>query len=484
MALKLPEAFRERMKKDLGEEEFLRYEASLDRQEVKALRINPLKSEGKLPEDLEAILEGPVPWAENAWYYTEAEENVRPGRHVLHDAGLYYIQEPSAMAVAALSGAREGERILDLCAAPGGKSTQLAGLLGGKGILVSNEIHPQRARILSQNIERMGIRNCVVTNEPPEKLSAAFPAFFDRVVVDAPCSGEGMFAKEEQALTMWSEENVTMCAQRQSGILDHAAVMLKDGGTLIYSTCTFSPEENEEVCARFLSSHPEFSMKDLPAFLGDNMERFGFTPGHPSWCRPEAASKDAAAQTSGALRLFPQNLRGLGHFVAVMEKAGKGSPSRSFSGSKGKPDPKVREAVRLFQAFSEETLSEDFVAGGTEDPNGAFVLFGDELYRLPEHLPIRGLKVLRPGLHLGSLKNRRFEPAHALAMALRPKQALKVFDMDSEGSEARAFLRGEALSCDPSLKGWVLVTADHISMGWGKASGGILKNHLPRGLRR
>ena len=267
----LPEGFLTRMKNILEENEYEAFLSSYGQERLFSLRVNTLKTGREFfmklvskerASDAPSLV--PVPWEQDGFYYSE---KWRPGRLPWHEAGMYYIQEASAMAPAVLCGAQPGERILDLCAAPGGKSTKLAASLRGRGLLVANEIHPDRARVLSANIERMGVRNAVVTNETPQRLASRFPVFFDRIVVDAPCSGEGMFRKEEEALLNWSMENVYRCAARQEEILEEAASMLRPGGTLIYSTCTFAPEENEAVIFHFLADHPEFDVEiisDLP----------------------------------------------------------------------------------------------------------------------------------------------------------------------------------------------------------------------------
>ena len=490
----LPKGFRERMRTLLGEEAddfFASYEAERSH----ALRINTLKMK---PEDAKALLpylEAPVLWAEEGYYYSPAAadgtEN-RPGKSPLHEAGCYYIQEPSAMAVAALSGVQRGERVLDLCAAPGGKSTQLAAKMAGEGILVSNEISPQRARILSQNIERCGITNAVVTNMDPKALAEAFPSFFDRIIVDAPCSGEGMFKKEQAALDMWSVDNIRLCHLRQLEILDSAAKMLRYGGTLVYSTCTFAPEEDEETIAAFLASHPEYALQDLPGMLGDDFARFGFTAGRPDWCSIDVPEK-IREKLSFAVRLFPHRLRGEGHFVARLTR-GKMTPSlpvkqvpagNALEKGRGKKAGRGKHAAAgpletswsAFQNFSDENLQ-----GAA--PVGTPVLFGSELYLLPADIQLSGLKVLRPGLDLGTLQKDRFVPAHALALSLRQEEAVRAMDLSADSEEASRYLHGEAIPCDPSLKGWVLVTFSGYSAGWGRAAGGMLKNHYPKGLRR
>ena len=283
----LPEAFLLRIQQQLGEEydDFLK---SLERPRAVALRFNPLK--GEQPDM--AFVKEPVPWETFGFYY---DPESRPGLHVYHEAGVYYLQEASAMAPVFLLDPQPGERICDLCAAPGGKTTQIAGRMGGEGFLLCNEINPKRAKILSRNIERMAVANTLVTNEHPANLAKKYPGFFDRVLVDAPCSGEGMFRKEEAAVTDWSQETVEMCARRQAEILHSAAQLVRPGGRLVYSTCTFAPEEDEQAVAAFLEEHPEFvpEVLEAPWFVsGEN----------------------------GSHRMWPHKLLGEGHFAAVLRK--------------------------------------------------------------------------------------------------------------------------------------------------------------------
>lgn len=458
------------------------------------LRVNILREHAGMPEEEHLFGMQPIPWAPHGFYY---DPLTRPGKHPLHEAGAYYIQEPSAMAVAALSGVRPGMRVLDLCAAPGGKSTQLASMLEGEGVLYSNEIHPARAKILSQNIERMGIFNAVVLNEDPKKLAERFPLYFDAVVVDAPCSGEGMFNKEEEAIPNWSPENVELCARRQSGILDCAAEMTAPGGTLVYSTCTFAPQENEQNAAKFVMRHPDFQILDLPALLGpDYMERTGLASGRPEYASGEEIPGQILDSLSGTIRLWPHKLEGEGHYLAVFRKDGSALRRRAAGGS----PVRDREAVKLYKEFCGETLSQKGIRKletAKKDGSGAsLMLFGKELYRIPESVGLDGLKVLRPGLHLGTLKKNRFEPSHALAAALEAEDVKCRAEL-SDGSEgvpgdgdaARAYLRGESLRAQDFAqisgdKGWCLVTDCGFSCGWGKLSGDQIKNHYPKGLRR
>ena len=428
----LPEAFLKRMENQLGAEypEFLK---SLERPRAVALRFNPLKGEiHQLP-----FVGEQVPWEPMGYYYDPAS---RPGLHPYHEAGVYYLQEASAMSAVALLDPKPGEKICDLCAAPGGKSTQIAGRMLGQGLLLCNEYSPARAKILARNIERMGVANAIVTNEKTERLAAKLPGFFDRVLVDAPCSGEGMFRKEEAAVTDWSQQTVEMCAARQAEILDNAARLLKPGGRLVYSTCTFAPEENEQTVAAFLDRHPEFAPERVDAPW--------FTPGE-----------------QGTYRMWPHKLLGEGHFGAVLRK---------LDGEEGNiPEEKGTAMPKPWQSFAKEM--------GLPLPEGIFLGFGDRLYLAPQGCPeLKGLRVLRPGLELGELKKDRLEPAHALALWAKPLE--RTMDLPSEGPEIRLYLHGEVLPC--TEKGWCLVTVDGYSIGWGKGDGRQLKNHYPKGLRR
>lgn len=485
----LPEKFLERMQNMLGEE-YPAFLESLSGKRYRALRLNPLKTriqEGK--EKLPFAL-SPVPWTKNGFYYEEEEQ---PGKHPYHEAGLYYIQEPSAMApvpclmeepasAAAISERQEepisaaaiperqeepvsaaaipeqqeepvsSERILDLCAAPGGKSTQIAEYMRGRGMLITNEIHPQRAKILSENIERMGISNAIVLNETPESLSKKFIAFFDRILVDAPCSGEGMFRKNDNAGEEWSEENVALCAERQDGILDCAATMLKPGGRLVYSTCTFAPAEDEGSVSRFLETHPDFYLEKEE-------------------------------------RLMPHKVKGEGHFLAVLHREGGQLSSAATAGTE---KSLALKDCKEFLDFAKEALTipaEELTAGKI------LLRFGEQLYLAPAETPsLRGLKVLRPGLHLGTVKKNRFEPSHALALFLKKEQVVHAVNLACDGTAVRKYLEGQTLTigagCDVEMenvslpKGWCLVCVDGYSLGWGKAAGAVLKNHYPKGLRK
>ncbi len=428
----LPEAFLQRMEQQLGVD-FPKYIASLERPRAVALRFNPLKGDApSLP-----FVQENVPWEPRGYYY---DPDSRPGLHPYHEAGVYYLQEASAMAPVALLDPQPGERICDLCSAPGGKSTQIAGRLGVEGFLLCNEYSPKRAKILSRNIERLGIANALVTNETVDTLADRFPGYFHRVLIDAPCSGEGMFRKEEAAITDWSQETVEMCARRQQDILSAGAKLVRPGGRLVYSTCTFAPEENEQAIAEFLESHPDFYAEEVEA----------------PWF---------AKTGVGQFRLWPHLLKGEGHFAAVLRRNG---------------DEEVPEIQEKGEKLPKEWL--DFAKElGIQLPEGRAVMFGQSLYWAPADTPnLNRLKVLRPGLELGIVKKGRFEPAHALALWLKACKNTASFPADSP--EMAAYIHGDVVPW--SKKGWHLVQADEFSIGWGKGDGSVLKNHYPKGLRR
>ncbi len=489
MGIKLPEAFTERMQAML-KDEYDDFIASYEAESIHGLRMNPLKYTGGR---LDMFTLEQVPWCAEGFYYPEDE---RPGKHPYHEAGVYYIQEPSAMLVGVLAEALPGEKVLDLCAAPGGKTTHLAGHMNGQGLLWSNEIHPARAKILSQNVERLGITNCVVSNETAERLADRLPCFFDKIVVDAPCSGEGMFRKNPEACDEWSLLNVELCANRQQDILNEADRMLKSGGLLIYSTCTFAPEENEKTIEKFIKEHDEYSIVNIELKpISGAKEEYGMPVA--GWCEWSDAGMTEIRNT---FRLWPHLLKGEGHFAAVLKKGGNISCSwdneknqasdagftagEMKSGRKGKDrgkvktagnDVNIKQAAGLFEQFTGECLDKDF--------NGRYTLFGENLYVTPEGMPdISGLKILRPGLHVGTKKKDRFEPSHALALSLKPDEAKNCLKLTHDDSRVYSYLRGESIEADLN-KGWVLVCVDDYSLGWGKASQGTVKNHYPKGLR-
>lgn len=495
----LPLGFTDRMRRLLGAE-YPAFLASYDKPRRPALRVNPLRLDG-IPDGVRALLPflaERVPFTADGWYYPD-DPALRPGRHPYHEAGLYYIQEASAMIPAALCPPRPGERVLDLCAAPGGKATQLAGALRGQGLLVANEIHPGRAAVLSGNIERMGIPNALVLNMEPQALAERFPGFFDRIVVDAPCSGEGMFRKEPQAVQMWSPENIALCAARQAEILRVAARMLAPGGTIVYSTCTFAPEEDEGSVLTFLREHPDFDtvMTDASAILACLADG-RLDAGRPDWV---PGGTEYAGSLRRAVRLFPHHADGEGHFAVLLRRRADAASGDAVSGGAvsggavsrraerpGRRDTRPGRGISLPDALR---LSRDF-AGSVLGyiPEGIPCLFGETLSLLPAGCDLtaeslNGLRVLRAGLELGSVAGGRFTPAHALAMAALPvPDGARRYALDSAGGQPAAYLRGETVSCPSELAGWYTVTVDGFPLGWGKADRGVMKNHYPKGLRR
>ena len=423
---RLPKVFIERIKKQLPEDEWEAFFATYLGQPYKGIRANTLKVQ---PQTLAGIFPvgSPIAWEENGFYY----EGEKVGAHPYHAAGLFYSQEPSAMCAAPLLKVEKGERVLDLCSAPGGKGTRLAADLQGEGFIVLNEPIPSRAKILLENVERMGITNAVVVCEYPPKLADKLPAYFDKIMVDAPCSGEGMFRKNaEEALGEWSIDNVTLCANRQKEILSCAVRMLKSGGKIVYSTCTFAPEEDELQVEDFLQSNPTASV--------------------------EAQEK-----------LYPHRVQGEGHFAA-----------RFLVNDGGRCEMKLFKSVcqpstaKVYRAFEKEVFV-DFSARNLHEVSGT-------LYSLPDGVfDFKGLNVLRVGVKLGELKNGRFEPDYALAMSLKAENCKNVANFSLDDTRVSAYLRGETVE-DDGANGWCLVCVDGYPLGWGKRVSGTIKNHYPK----
>ncbi len=410
----------------------------LDAMEEPARRALRFSARGKPPSV--AGLAEPVPWAEGAFYLSEC---AAPGAHPLHWAGAYYLQEPSAMAAVSALAPQKDEKVLDLCAAPGGKACFIADSLGEKGLLAASDPVPGRARELSRSVERMGLRNTVVFQETPERLSKAFPGYFDRVLADAPCSGEGMFRKDPAARTQWTEEAPAACAARQKDILNAAAGTLRHGGVLVYSTCTFNRLENEDVVLAFLKAHPDFELQPFSL------------PGLPP-------------AEGGMLRIWPHQAGGEGHFVARMKKAGSVTLPGHYPSRAGLDDlPFIRAANRMLP---------DIVVGEIR----ADALLGGDVVMKPAVLPnLEGLRVLRLGLHIASVHGNTLRPAHALALGARARKTIPV-----SLEEADRYRRGEELEVDVLLSGFAAPEIAGWQLGWGKAVGGRLKNHYPKGLRR
>jgi NOL1/NOP2/sun family putative RNA methylase len=451
-------AFLKRMNQLLGPE-FPAFEAAMNGSRVNSVRVHTLKLE---LSELEAFVgQGleHVPWCESGVYVSHES---RLGSSWLHAAGGLYVQEASAMAVVQALEPQPGERILDLCAAPGGKSTHIAQLMRGSGLLITNEIINSRARILAENLERLGFPG-VVMNEDPARLAAAWPAFFDRVLVDAPCGGEGMFRKDPDAAREWTENTPATCARRQTDILESAATLLKPGGVMVYSTCTFAPEENEMVIVLFLESHPKFEL----------LEVSGFNPGRPEWANGDA-------QLSRTARLWPHKLRGEGHFMAKLRKTDGEEFEVALEEDKSnigvEPFGRKHALGKAWQEFAR--------ALGTPD-NVNHTVFRDEVQILEFDTPaLDGLKVIRAGLPIAQIHKDRLEPAHPLShWFARGFAGVPALDLEPNDPLVAAFLHGDLLEVDSDHAGWVLVRCAGLGLGWGKQVGSRVKNHYPKHLR-
>ncbi|NEU59804.1 RsmB/NOP family class I SAM-dependent RNA methyltransferase [Paenibacillus sp. ALJ109b] len=558
MAVQLPSIFAERMKSLLGDE-FEQFMKSYEQSPHAGLRVNTLKISLEQFKEIAPFDMRPIPWCGTGFY---VPHGVKPGLHPYYHAGLYYIQEPSAMAPVELLNVKPGERVLDLCAAPGGKTTQIAAKLQGKGVLVTNDIHAERTKALAKNVELYGVRNAVVLNESPERIANAFPHYFDKVLIDAPCSGEGMFRKDEDMVKSWENHSVEKCVLMQRDILDTAAKLLAPGGTIVYSTCTFAPEENEAMIAEFLNINPDFVVNDIP-------ESAGFAPGRPEWVRqmlPEKAEETGSVleQTRGTARLWPHLLEGEGHYVAVLQHRAESLTEEDGNQKDGsvlligqavdtdsiEPNESVepfirasapiskeeRKRERLMRTESRERNDKHTRGGkaqgkqgkgnerggrkneraqgrGTDQANvdpgtvyaqfvqenleielaGETVFYGDRVYQSSVGAArLEGLKVIRPGWFVGTVKNGRFVPSHPLACALNAAEAQRFVNLSSAEGEAVRYLKGETLNieearverqADTVAKGFVLVCVDGFAAGWGKWLDGVLKNEYPAGWR-
>ena len=460
----LPEAFLLKMQELLGEE-FGQYLESFKEEWKPGLRVNTLKlSPGELAELVPWNLE-PVPWADNGFYYdgTLDGEVLRPSKHPAYYAGLYYLQEPSAMTPAAMLPVVPGDRVLDLCAAPGGKSTELASKLKGRGMLVSNDISYSRARALLKNLELAGAANICVTSEAPEKLAGVWPEFFDKILVDAPCSGEGMFRRDEDMVKDWNEKGPEYYVPIQRQILSQAAAMLRPGGYMLYSTCTFSVEEDEENVAYVLEEFPQMQLCCL------DLDKV------PGAC--------GGFGLSGCMRLFPHRLKGEGHFLALMRKKGGDDGGKEILPPM---DPgTARKRVRAVE--KEKELDAFLRQSGAEWDYGRIVIHQDNVYYLPEglawNLPLR---FLRTGLFLGELKKGRFEPSQALAMSMKAGQFPNTVSFPAGDNRVLRYLKGETISLEGDegpVKGWCLAAMEGFPLGWAKGTGMSLKNKYYPGWR-
>ena len=476
----LPLPFLERMKEMLGDD----YDAflkSYKNPRTYGLRVNTAKLSCQDFQALSPFPIRPIPWINTGYFY---EEESRPARCPYYQAGLYYLQEPSAMTPASRLPIEPGDFVLDLCAAPGGKATALGAALNDTGFLLANDISTSRARALLRNLELFGMKNMLVTDEKPAKLAQRFPAFFNKILLDAPCSGEGMFRKEEALARDWTPEKSAELSDIQKDLVLKAADMLRPGGMLLYSTCTFSPCEDEEVVAYLLRQRPDMELMEMPGYEG-------FSSGRPEYAGTADTSDSEIALSLNAfnpeelqkcVRIFPHKMDGEGHFLALFRKKGDSLPPVFRFSAKG-PGKNTRKWLEEF--FSEIGLK---TIGGQEfDWNRVEVRKDKVYYQLPFPLDLRGISFLRNGLYLGDLKKNRFEPSQPLALALHKGDVEAVISLPVSDERLTRYLKGETLMIEPEeaahKKGWHLLCVDSYPLGFGKLVNGILKNKYPAGWR-
>ena len=457
--MQLPEEFAERMKRMLGEE-YEDFSAGYEKERVYGLRVNTAKISPEEFERLAPFSLKRIPWVENGYFYDPEDQ---PTKHPYYFAGLYYMQEPSAMTPASRLPVYPGECVLDLCAAPGGKATELGTRLKGQGLLVANDISAPRMKALLKNIEVAGIPNAFLTNEDPARLAEVFPEFFDKILVDAPCSGEGMFRKEPAVMEAWTPDKPKLCAGMQRPILDAAVQMLKPGGRLLYSTCTFSPQGNEEQIARVLELYPEFTLQEITPWY------VGFACGHPEWA-------DGNPELKKTVRIWPQHMDGEGHYLALLEKKGESGTS-----------PVFQNTVRLDKQ-QEKALTEFFADVKGDRQGYTLDIRKGMVYAVPTLLPkVRGVKFVRNGLLLGEIRKDRFEPSQPLAMALTKEDYVATINLAAADARVRRYLKGETILIEETeavrKKGWQLICVDGYPLGWGKLVNGVLKNKFLSGWR-
>ena len=454
--MNLPIVFVDKMKNLLGDE-FDDYIACYDEKRLYGLRVNTKKISVEEFKKICPFEIEPIPWIENGFYYDG--DTVQAAKHPYYFAGLYYLQEPSAMTPANRLPIEPGDKVLDVCAAPGGKATELGAKLDGTGVLMANDISNSRAKGLLKNIEVFGIGNVLVLSEEPGKLESYFPEYFDKILIDAPCSGEGMFRKDKKMVKAWEEHGPEFFAKIQRSIVTQAARMLKPGGMILYSTCTFAPEENEGTIEYLLEQYPEFVIKEIRPYEG-------FACGKPE----VTESKDEAF--SKTVRIWPHKMHGEGHYLALLQK---GDAKQYIQNEKPKKsNKKVPEEILDF--FKDITWEMDW---------NRLEIYSEKIYYMPEGVPdVKGIRFLRTGLYLGDLKKNRFEPSQSLAMCLKKEEYKHCVNIPADDERIIKYLKGETIDVDdlvsPKDKGWFLVLVDGYPLGWGKLSNGTLKNkYLP-----
>lgn len=454
--MNLPIAFEEKMKDLLGAE-FDEYIKCYDEKRLYGLRVNTKKISVEAFKEICPFEITQIPWIENGFYYDG--EQVQPAKHPYYFAGLYYLQEPSAMTPANRLPIEPGDKVLDVCAAPGGKATELGAKLDGKGVLIANDISNSRAKGLLKNIEVFGIGNVLVLSEEPGKIEEYFPEYFDKILIDAPCSGEGMFRKDKKMVKAWEEHGPDFFAKIQRSIVTQAARMLKPGGMLLYSTCTFDPKENEGTIEYLKQEYPEFVIKDIVPYEG-------FAKGKPEVTQ----SKDPDFEKT--VRIWPHKMHGEGHYLALLQKGEKNEAVHV--------KPKKNRAKKV-----PEELEQFFRDISWEMDWNRLEMYSEKVYYMPDDIPnVKGIRFLRTGLYLGDMKKNRFEPSQSLAMCLKKEEYAKTIDLDVDDERVIRYLKGETIDVEELVSqkagGWHLVLVNGYPLGWGKLANGTLKNkYLP-----
>ncbi len=447
----LPVEFTERMKNLLGDE-YDNFLSAVNSEPVKGFRVNTHKISLEEFEKINVFGQEKIPYVHGGYYL----DYDKAGNHPYHHAGMIYIQEPGAMAPAECVEIDEDWKILDMCAAPGGKSTQLRNKLGENGILVSNEIIPSRCKILTGNIERLGLENCVTTCMDTNRLAKTFPETFDLIMVDAPCSGEGMFRKDDTAISEWSQQNVLMCAERQKEILENAVKCLKNGGYIVYATCTFSLEENEMVVASFLENHPEFELLPVKKEVEENTTDGVFYEG----CTEK--------NISFARRFYPHKSKGEGQFMALLH-----NKLESYENKKILPKKQEKIDKSVYDFLDTTLLS--------YDRDKVMMYNGNPIYFTPDFEVKKGTAFMC-GVTIGEIAKNYIKPHHQFFMAMGDKFRRKI-NLSSDSEEINKYLRGEEFATDCE-NGWAVVMVDSCPVGGAKVSSGKAKNHYPKGLRK
>ena len=468
--MKLPIEFVEKMQGLMGEE-FNSYLESYKKPRFYGLRVNTLKISVEEFLKIAPFHLEPVPWTKDGFYYQEGDN---PGRHPYYYAGLYYIQEPSAMLPGAVIGVKPGDRVLDLCAAPGGKTVQMATQMEGQGLLVANDINSERVKALVKNVELAGVRNALVLNETPDKLAVNFQNYFDKIMVDAPCSGEGMFRKDEDAIKSWEKYKCEKCCGMQWDILQKVDIMLKPGGVILYSTCTFSPEEDELMIEKFMDEHKgSYELLEIP-------KSGGIEGGRTHWSK-------GGYDFDKAARLWPHKLNGEGHFAALLRKKDSSEDlykSENAVYKSGDRSQAVKiNGIRDIKEFS--TQLGEFIDNNTNlCLDGYLFQKGDNIYHLPVECPdLSGLKVAKFGWYLGEIGKKGFIPSHSLAVSMNLNEMKNIISFQSGSREVNSYLKGETLMVSGE-KGYNGICVDDFPLGWAKEAGGMLKNLYPKGWRK